>query len=240
MEVSQVAFALFCAASLVGGAFIGVLYDAFAVLPVIFGKVYCEGLRARLEKIKMPFPLRKRRGFLSTAVFLHDLFTTVMAGVLLILIIYRFNDGQFRIAAPLCFLCGYLLYKMLLSRLVLPLSELSGFAVRYAFSLALFILAVPLRVIARAGAKAAKAIKLARNKKFIKSYSENKKKELLLSAQLSGLTDTNTKYGKKKSKSVGGIGDRRSARAIGDTHGDQYNAVQSKIARGGKARSGAR
>ena len=240
MEVSQVAFALFCAASLVGGAFIGVIYDAFAILPVIFGKVYCEGLRARLEKIKMPFFLRESRGFLRTAVFLHDLFTMVTSGVLLILIIYRFNDGQLRIAAPFCFLCGYLLYKVLLSRFVLPISELSGFAVRYAFSLAVFILAVPFRAIVRAGSRAAKAVRRARNKKLIKSYSKNKKKELLLSAELSGLTDTNVKYGKKKSKSVGYIGDRRSARALGNTHGDQYNAVQSKIARGGKARSGAR
>ncbi len=236
MEVSQVAFALFCAAALVGGAFIGVLYDAFAVLPVACGKAYAPRLHARLKGVRMPYPLGEKRSFIRVAVFWHDLFAMLVAGVLLVLITYRFNDGQGRVAAPICFLFGYLIYRAAFRRFVLPISELSGFVFRYILSISVFLLALPIKLCVRLW----RSIERKRLKRYISNYTAQKKRELVLSAEANGCFEELNKNGKKKNESNNNTRDSRNAHPFGDTDGGEHNAVQSKAKRGGKARGRAR
>ena len=145
MELSQTGLALLFAAALACGFFMGALYDAFAILPTLCGKVYSPRLHRRLSGIKRP-PVggqklgKFRRAALPAALFLHDLLMALTAGVLTVLVIYRFNDGQFRASVPIGFFAGMLIYRSTLRRLMSPVTELCGFAVGYALQCVAFCL----------------------------------------------------------------------------------------------------
>ncbi len=246
MEVSQAALALLCAAAFVGGAFLGALYDAFAILPVICGKVYSQGLHEKLSFVRMPFEFSKsgrlQKSMLGVAVFLHDLFFMIIAGVLTVLIIYRFNDGQLRVSAPVFLVIGLLVYRLTFRRVVLPVSEITGFLVRYIFSCLAFCFLLPIRAITFGLVSVRRRVSAAILERRIKSYTLAQKENLKLAAELSGCFDLRrkdlSKNGKKKIKYDNSLGDRGNASAVCDRNGCQYNEVQSENARGRKARAG--
>ena len=97
MEVSQEGLALLLFASVAAGYLFGLFYDFFGFIPKIF-------------KCK------------KAAVFICDFLFCVAAGVALALIIYRFNDGKFRLALPLGVIGGIIIYKFTLRKLILRVS----------------------------------------------------------------------------------------------------------------------
>lgn len=241
MEISQAAFALFCAASLVAGAVLGAICDVFAVLPAICGKVCDTRLNEKLRSVKMPDQAQKSGGFekrlLSAAQFLHDFLSVSAAGAVIVLISYRFNDGQPRAASVICFILGYCIYRITFRRFLLPLSELTGFCARYVLSFAAFFLLLPIRAAGYLLKKLTSALRRHGAKNMLKRFTLRKKKELFLSAELFGCLEQKelSEYGKKKNKFDSDICNNRDAGFVRDTDSREYNAVQSKAPRGRKA-----
>ena len=242
MEVSQYSLLILCIASFVFGAILGIGYDALAILPVIFGKCYNKNLKEKLSGVKMPLtvPSAAEGKLLSVAEFLHDLALMICAGGLVALVLYRFNDGAFRAVSPLLFAAGFFVYRALLRRFVLPLSEISGFLVKYIFSLAAFLVTFPLRAILRIVKKLWKRQKAAMLQKRITEYTKKEKSLLLRAADTSGCLDIdrrgNFENGKKKNEYDHPMGDSCDPPSVGNSNRSQHHAVQPKDAGGRAAR----
>ena len=252
MEVSQLAFAAFCGASFAAGVVICVFYYAFAFLPAACGRVYSKKIYFAAANIKhlRPFTVKPaaKKIILHGALFLHDFLSALGAGVLLTLVIYRFNDGMFRIAAPICFFAGFFLCRAAFSRLLSPISEICGFFLRWLVLSLCFIALLPLRWLKKAVGFAFERIAASEKKRRLKKFDIAEKQRLLAAASLNGCLDTRgrlnkrevLKNGKNKVKYDNSLGDRGNTSPLGDRQRDQYNAVQSENERGQKARSGKR
>ena len=237
MELSQTGLALLFAAALACGFFMGALYDAFAILPTLCGKVYSPRLHRRLSGIKRPpvggQKLRKfRRAALPAALFLHDLLMALTAGVLTVLVIYRFNDGQFRASVPIGFFAGMLIYRSTLRRLMSPVTELCGFAVGYALQCVAFCFVAPSRALVGRIKKLAATVIGRVTERNAHKNSEKEKGRILAAAKICGCLDPSPRKerrekvnGQKKNEQSAHRPDRGSASALPDRFGDQYNAV---------------
>ena len=237
MELSQWGLALLFAAALICGFFMGALYDALAILPTLCGKIYSRRLHRRLALIRRPRVGGKRlrafrRAALPAALFLHDLLMTLTAGVMTVLVIYRFNDGQFRASVPIGFFVGMLVYRMTLRRLMSPVAELCGFAVGYALQCAAFCLVAPTRVLVGQIKKLATRMIGRATELRAHKNSEKEKGRILAAARICGCLDPSPvkerrekKNGKKKNEYSAHRPDRGSASALPDRFGDQYHAV---------------
>ena len=58
---------------------------------------------------------KKRIGF-QIALFFGDVFFCIIAALTVVLLLYWFNDGAFRAAAPLCVAFGFILFRATLSK----------------------------------------------------------------------------------------------------------------------------
>ena len=252
MEISQLSFAVFCAASFVAGAAVCVFYCAFALLPAACGRVYSKKMNSALKRIRCvrPFEVNPsvKKIALHISVFLHDFLIAVAAGTLLTLVIYRFNDGVFRVAAPICFVLGFVACRALLSRVLAPISELLGFILRYLFFFVSYLALLPWRWLKKVLHLAAERISAAKKKHRARRFALSEKRRLLATASLNGCLDTSCyfnerevlKNGKKKIKYDSSLGDRRNTSPFGDRKLDKYNALQSENERSRKAIGGKR
>lgn len=240
MEISQLALGVLCIASFLSGMILCVGYDALAVLPVIFGKTYSPALKKKLSAVKMPleFSFSGKKAFLSAAVFLHDFIFMIIAGAIFTLVVYRFNDGVFRAAAPISLISGFAVCRICFRRFVTPLAEISGFLVRYALSAVAFVLIMPVLKLLKLVKKALAKKRSVSLQKKIERYTKNEKLWLLSSVESGGgfTLGRNVKNGKKKNEHNNFVGDSGSFGPLGNSHRDQYNELQPKEAGSGAAR----
>lgn len=152
MDISQSALAwLYCLAFLLGGV-LGAIYDALRITRVFFGVHYSRRAAKRLQEIRLPFlsPHKRRRESpaLGIIVFVEDLLFCILAGVLLILLLYEANNGKIRFPVFLCAGVGFLLYRATAGRLVMLFSEVIAFAIETVVRYLLFFLLYPVRAVA--------------------------------------------------------------------------------------------
>lgn len=134
MEVSQEALAQLLWHAFLLGAVLGFIYDFFRITRLLAGAELppvAGSLRGRLalpECLRL-FPRRedgkkRRRGRVLNGIvlFIEDICFCLLAALLLILLLYEENDGQFRLGALIMMLLGFFVYLGTLGRLVLSLS----------------------------------------------------------------------------------------------------------------------
>ena len=143
MEVSQEGLAVLLLVSVAAGYIFGVTYDLFSFLFKIFGS----------KKV---------------AVFIYDFLFCSVAGVFLCLLIYRFNDGKFRVAVPIGVLLGIIAYKFTARKFVLKISN----AVAHLILKVICVIIKPIRKLAD---RIAEARKKRRLKKAEKEKNDVKK-----------------------------------------------------------------
>ena len=98
MEISQEGLAVLLLVSVAAGYLFGLTYDLFSFVFKIFGS----------KKV---------------AVFIYDFLFCSVAGVFLCLLIYRFNDGKFRVAVPIGVILGIIAYKFTARKFILKISN---------------------------------------------------------------------------------------------------------------------
>ena len=150
MDISQSSLALLYLYALIMGGALGALYDAFRITRVFLGVHYSRRAARRLQELRLPFlkPYKRRRESraLGVVIFFEDLIFCLLAGILLILLLYEANNGKFRFPVILCAGAGFLLYRGTLGRLVMLFSEVIAFLIETAVRYLLFFLLFPLRV----------------------------------------------------------------------------------------------
>ena len=141
MEISQEGLAVLLLVSVAAGYLFGLIYDLFGFIPKVF----------KSNKV---------------AVFIYDFLFCSAAGVFLCLLIYRFNDGKFRVAVPIGVISGILIYKFTLRKYILRLS----------CRIALLILKV-IGVIIKPTVKIRDALAKRKNERKAKKEEKNDKKK---------------------------------------------------------------
>ena len=205
MEVSQFNLAIFCFASIIEGMILGSVYDVFCV-------VFCAKrentliFRKKLQSINLSFTKQQAtkmeeryRSFRALPVFLCDLIFMLLAGVSISLLVYRFNDGKWRLATVTFLLLGYILYRKLLRQIVLSLLGLCAFLVRCFFDFILRLTVVPIKHLAYAVFRSVSGGIRKVSKQFfecrILKYSEKEKAEILRNAENHGMFCSGYKKG---------------------------------------------
>ena len=154
MDISQYALLLLHVYAVLLGGGLGVLYDCFRVTRVFFGAHYSRKMTKRIQEIRLPLlkpvVLNKKAPFLDVAVFLGDLLFCLIAAVSVILLCYGMNDGGVRLLALFCCGAGFVLYRMTLCRVMLPLLEWGAFAFSCVVRYGCFFLAYPIRRLGQA------------------------------------------------------------------------------------------
>ena len=176
MQFSQSAiFQLVCASFLAGlilALFCDVLYIARLWLkPPAIRYTVPAIQRIYARRIKESVP-KKHRG-LRAAVFLHDLLLCLVGAITLILLLYRYNNGAFRAAAPLCAAVGFGMWFGLVSKGMRAALQWLTFCIE----MAIYTLIMPLRRLlawgVRAYKKNAQKRRLARLVKERKRYTKH-------------------------------------------------------------------
>ena len=250
MEISQFSLAFFLLISTVCGAILGALYDLTAILPAIFGRIFDQKLHERLYGITLPWINRTlqpkktapRRFFQSAAIFVHDLFFMIEAGVLTAITIYRFNDGTARAGAFIGIIVGFSIYRVSLRKVFLALFEILRFAIQCIFAYVTHVFALPVRFVVKRSTSLAQKAKNAICGIYLKVYSQREKKRLLRSADIGFLNvKINVKgkkdAGRKKEKSNSSLDNSSVVARVGDYRSAQSYETEPDTKRGNKARS---
>lgn len=100
MEISQTLLGLMYVWGVAVGALWGVIYDVFRLSRKAFGFGACK------------------RAWQKAVLFAEDVLCGLVGGVILLLLLYYTNNGQFRGLAPLGMLSGFFVYEYTVGRLV--------------------------------------------------------------------------------------------------------------------------
>ena len=157
MDISQYSLLLLHVYAVLLGGGLGVLYDCFRVTRVFFGAPCSREVAKRIRTLHLPFlkPMqyKKRNTLLGILVFLEDLLFCVIAALAAILLCYEMNNGTVRLFVLFCCGVGFLLYRVTLGHMVIPLLEWIAFGFSCAFRYSCFFLLYPLRFLWRGGKK---------------------------------------------------------------------------------------
>jgi len=198
MEISQTAIFFFCIASFVIGFLLGVFYDISAVLPAIGGKNFCFSLRQKLSEITLPIIKRKIKAGKSNikeftvgfTVFLHDLIFMIFSGAAVSVIVYRFNNGIWRIHCIVCIILGFAFYRIIFRYPVLVLAEILRFVLCCIVLYIICLLYIPIKAligfITTYFSELLCSLKNKKTQRFIIKYSKKYKEELKITALNSG------------------------------------------------------
>ena len=250
MEISQFSLAFFLLISTVCGAILGALYDLTAILPAIFGRIFDQKLHERLYGIALPWINRTlqpkktapRRFFQNAAIFVHDLFFMIEAGVLTTITIYRFNDGTARAGAFIGIIVGFSLYRVSVRKTFLALFEILRFAIQCILAYITHTFAIPVRFVVKRSTSLAQKIKNTIRGIYLTLYSKRENKRLLCSADVGFLNvKINIKgrkdAGRKKEKSNSSLDNSFVVARVGDHRGSQSHETESDTKRGHTART---
>lgn len=250
MEISQLSLAFFLLISTVCGAILGALYDLTAILPATFGRVFDQNLHERLYSVTLPWigrTLRAKktvsRKFLqNVAIFVHDLLFMLESGALTAIMIYRFNDGTARAGAFIGIIVGFSLYRISVRKTFLALFEILRFAIQCILAYIAHTFAIPVRFVVKKATSLAQKAKNTISGIYLKSYSQQKKKRLISSADVGFLNvKINIKgrkdAGRKKEKSNSSLDNSSVVARVGDYRSAQSYETEPDTKRGNKARS---
>lgn len=146
MEVSQYALAWMLLSSFLCGLALGVCYDVLRLTRMCMGvELPLQAQRLR-DRMALPQKLRwttrkgqapKNRKLSETAKYIflcaEDILFCVLIAITIVLLLYRANDGQFRLSAVALLLGGLAAYLMTLGRLVKQCSGVIVVTVRAVF-----------------------------------------------------------------------------------------------------------
>lgn len=182
-------------ASLITGVGLGAVYDVTALFPAICGRVFDVGMNEKLNNIKLPIinrTLQRRKGNTNAVVkgigmFFHDFVFMCTAGVVISLLVYRLNDGQWRFGVPICCIFGFAFYRMVFRKIGLVTVELVCFATKCVAVYTVYFTVTPIKKIILKAATAVKTVANRANakrlKRYIAKYSEIEKRKLLAEAK---------------------------------------------------------
>ena len=144
MQLSQQALLwLFCASFIAGlwlALFSDVLYAMRLCLMPASGRYTVSVIQNLLAKYKRK-ESREVRKRIPLATFLSDVLLCIVGAITLILVLYWFNDGAFRIEAPLCMAIGFYLCRITASKGFRILLQWFLFTIETVF----YMLLMPLR-----------------------------------------------------------------------------------------------
>ncbi len=197
MEVSQLGLAIFCVAAVIEGMILGIAYDAFSVIACVGGKTFESGFNRKIQSIELPligssFFLRKKqnRPFQTIVLFVYDLVFMLCVGISVSVLVYRFNDGEWRIAVVALLLVGYVLYRKILRRGVLAIVETLEFLIKCILAYILYFTFRPLKkvihLLCRSISGGIEKVSDRLLERKIQQYSEKKKAEILRNAEKYG------------------------------------------------------
>jgi len=197
MEISQLDLLFLCLAAFSCGAILGIVYDVTSLLPMLGGKTFQKELRKNLSDITLPLIKRKLKTriinnnitefSIGFSVFVHDLVFMAFSGILTSMLVYRFNDGIWRLYVFAFEILGFCIYRVTVRQLVLKIVEYLRFLVKSVFLYLYCFLILPLKNIFCVLFRAYKKQRLIRN---INKYSKKKKKEIKAFAICSGCLKT--------------------------------------------------
>ena len=174
MGISQSAIGALYFYAILLGLILGAVYDCLRITRVFFGNHYSHRAARRLQEIRLPLlPKAKARGesrALGVIVFFEDLLFCLFAGISLILLLYGFNNGNFRFFVLFCACLGFLIYRGTLGRLVMLFSEVIAFSMETAVRYLVFFLLLPFRFL--------KTRLVRKGKELSKRYTQRKQKKL--------------------------------------------------------------
>ncbi len=197
MEISQLDLLVFCAASLLVGAFLGAVYDLCAVMPMLGGRIFLKDLRERLSGITLPIIKKEiKTRFVNNnisdftvgfSIFIHDLIFMIFSGIVTAMLVYRFNDGKWRYYVLIFEIIGFCFYRITARKFFLYFVEVFRFFLKciVLYFESFFIL--PIKTVFF------KIYNIYKKKKLIRTvnkYSKKKKKEIIRSAHYSGCFNT--------------------------------------------------
>ncbi len=250
MELSQTSLAVFFAVMLACGAFLGIVYDLTAILPAICGRVFDIKLNERLGGIYLPLIKRPLKRYTTAhgrvsrtlSIFFHDLLFMITAGIVVSLVVYRFNDGRWRVGGLVCLCVGYAIYRVILRRLVLCFTELLRFAIRVLAAYIAFFVLLPIKWGANKLRVFYKMFRSQQIEKYIRQYSEKEKKRILRSTR-EGSLDGKIKFNgekyarRKKEKSNSDLDHSLASFGVGNDSDTQSHEIEPTAKRSHKARA---
>ena len=151
MEVSMVSQLMVAVLSSLVGIFLGALYDIIRIWRAFLGIVYVNKVTGRLQNIKLPFirnPIANKKHMVAENVvmFFTDIVYFLVATLVLVLFVYRVNQGIIRWYIFVGALLGLLIYYVTLGKLVISVSEYIVFFIKVAFSYVTFLISSPFRI----------------------------------------------------------------------------------------------
>ena len=182
------------AVSLLAGVAMGVLYDVLRIGRVMLGMSrYTEAADAPLFCPKFYKPRCKKSGkgvshaFKNVLLILQDFFFCLTAGVVIALLLFSHNNGEFRGFVFLGLVVGFTVYYFTVGRLVIRASEYVVFALKTLFLYAVYYLTLPFITFGRFAAKhvggTIRRRREKRRERKIRLYTDSAKKTLTLAAQ---------------------------------------------------------
>ena len=153
MGISQSAIGALYLYAILLGLILGAVYDCLRITRVFLGNHYSHRAARRLQEIKLPLLHKaKPRGessALGLIVFFQDLLFCLFAGVALVLLLYGFNNGKFRLFVVICSCLGFLIYRGTFGKLVMLFSEVIAFSLETTFRYFFFFISFPFRFLKR-------------------------------------------------------------------------------------------
>lgn len=185
MEISPVNFVRLIAASIIFGAFMGGFNDLQGFIrALLFFNKSDKNTDENIQKRKMAKIITDKA--LSIVIFLQDIAFFTVFGVGIVIINYYFNNGRFRIYAPIAAFSGFLVYYFSLGIILRKIQNLIAVAIRRLILLVLTIFLKPIMLfftffgknVKKLGIKVFKTI--AKTQK--KVYNNNKVKQVMKKA----------------------------------------------------------
>ena len=218
-------FQLLAAAFFLGACF-GLIWELFAAIRILLGAYrpperYLALYRRPLPLLCCGVPIsgkRARRLWRLAVVFVTDLFYCVLFSLSLVLLLYEYNDGAWRLSVPLLALLGLAVFRVTLSRLLSGLSALAAYALAvllaYCRALARLLVRTLLRLLQRGVCRPIRAVYL-RLRLMLWQRRSRSLCHLQLQLAEAGLTH----FIKKEKRDVK-TKKKQSAPAVGDRHSD--------------------
>lgn len=181
-------------ASLLFGAGIGVLYDLIRIQRVMLGMsrytaaasapVFCP--KFAIPKIRKA-PRKISRVLKHALLIAQDLFFCVTVGILLSVLLFYRNNGEFRGFVLVGVLLGFAVYYFTVGRLVIHASEYVVFALKTAVLYAVYYVSFPFIAAGRfLITKISRLVRRCRDRRYekvVRRYHLAKSRELLTAAQ---------------------------------------------------------
>ncbi len=152
MEISPYLLWRLLLNSFLGGALLGAIYDTIRLFRVLFGVCHYADI---LPKWQVPMPFitykkEKKHSMLFVNIFLaiQDVCFCFLAGILIAILLFYGNNGNFRGFVLLGLSAGFLLYYVTLGQLLIRISEYIILAIKIAILYTVFYVTRPILFLA--------------------------------------------------------------------------------------------